>query len=131
MPILTSLAASPSPTATFSTVSSSISEAEYSSLVALSASSAKVLIEISTDLVELTYFSVFSAGSVSSTGRVLVLLTFTVSSVVLPISIAALAVTFLSLHLSPLALDIGVGSHLHLINIFHTNHNPNKYFFTL
>ena len=86
-----------------------MSEAEYSSLVASSASSAQVLIEISAALIEFTSFSVFSACSVSSTGTGLVSLTFTVSSVALPISIAALAVTFLSLLFSLLGLDIGVG----------------------
>ena len=86
-----------------------MSEAEYSSLVASSASSAQVVLEISTDLIEFTYFSVFSAVSVSFTGTGLVSLTFMVSSVVLLISIAALAVTFLSLLLSLLGLDIAVG----------------------
>ena len=68
-----------------------MSESEYFSLVASSASSTQVVIEISTDPIVFTYFSVFSAGSVSSTGTGLVSLTFTVPSVVLPISIAALA----------------------------------------
>ena len=84
-----------------------MSEALYSSLVASSASSAQVVIEISIDPIEFNYFF-FPAGSVSSTGTVLVSLTFTVSSVVLPTSIAALAVTLLSLLLSLLGLDIGV-----------------------
>ena len=106
-------------------------EAEYSSLIASSASSAQVIIEILTNLIEFTYFSVFSAGSVSSTGTGLVSLTFIVSSVVLPISIAALAVIFLSLPLSLLGLDIGVGSHPYLLNIFHSYHNPIIYFLTL
>ena len=60
-----------------------MSEAEYSSLVASSASPAQVVIETSIDPIEITYFSVLSAGSVSSTGTGLVSLTFTVSSVVL------------------------------------------------
>ena len=51
-----------------------------------------MVIESSTDPIEFTYFSVFSAGSVTSTGTGLVSLIFTVSSVLLPISIAALAV---------------------------------------
>ena len=118
MPILTSLAASPlATTATFSTVQFSMLEAEYTSLVASSPSSPQVIIEISTDPIEFTYSSVFSAGSVSSTGTGLVSLTFTVSSVVLPISIAALAVIFLSLLLSLLGLDIRVGSHPYLLKI--------------
>ena len=92
--LLESLTASPlATTATFSTVHFLISEAEYFSLVAISISSAQVVIEISTDPIKFTYFSVFSLGSVSSTG-----------TVVLPISIAALAVTFLSILLS--LLDI-------------------------
>ena len=56
-----------------------MSEAEYSCLVASSASSAQIVIEISTDPIEFTYFSVFSAGLVSSTSTGLVSLTFTVS----------------------------------------------------
>ena len=108
--ILKSLAASLLvSTATFSTVQFSMSEAEYSSLVASSASPAQVVLEISTDSIDFTYFSVFSAGSVSSTGTGLVSLTFTVSSVLLPISIAALVVTFFSLLLSLLGLNIVVG----------------------
>ena len=75
-----------------------MSEAKYSSLVASSASSAQVAIEISTDLTEITYFSVFSAGSVSSTGTGLISSTFTVSSVVLPILIAAPADIILPLY---------------------------------
>ena len=58
-------------TATSSTVHFSMSEAEYSSLVALSDFSAQVVIEISTDLIEFT-FSVFSADLFSSTGTGLV-----------------------------------------------------------
>ena len=57
-----------------------MSEAEYSSLVATSAFSAQVVIEISTDPIKFIYFSVFSAGSVSSTGTGLISLTFTVPS---------------------------------------------------
>ena len=130
--ILKSLAASPlASTATFSAVHFSMSEAEYSSLVASSASPAQVVIEISTDPIDFTYFSVFSADSVSSTVTRLVSLTFTVSSVVLPTSIAALAVTFLFLLLSLLGLYIGVGWHQYLLNIFHTYHNLNEYFLTL
>ena len=86
-----------------------MSEAKYSSLVTSSASSDQVVIEISTHLIAFTYFSVFPAGSVSSIGTGIVSLTFTVSSVVLPIAIAALAVTFLCLLLSLLGLDIRVG----------------------
>ena len=71
--------------------------------------SAQVVIEISTDPIELTYFSVFSEGSVSSTATGLISMRFTVSSVALPTSIAALAITFLSLLLSLMGLDIGVG----------------------
>ena len=113
-----------------------MSEAEYSypsypSLVASSASSALVVIEISTDPIEFTFFLVFSAGSVSSTGSGLVSLIFNVSLVVLSTSIAALAGTFLSLLLSLLGLDIGVGSHPYLLKIFHTYHNPNEYFLAL
>ena len=108
-----------------------MSESEYPSLVASSAASAEVVIEISTDLIEFTYFSVFSAESVSSTGTGLVSLTFIVSSGVLPISIASLAVTFLSLLLRLLGLDIGVGWHPYLLNIFCTVHNPNEYFLSL
>ena len=63
-----------------------MSEEEYSSLVASSASSTSVVIEISTDVIKFTYFSVFSAGSVSSNGTGLVSLTFTVSSDVLNLS---------------------------------------------
>ena len=48
-----------------------------------------MVIEISTDPIDFTYFSVFSADSVFSTVTRLVSLTFTVSSVVLPLSIAA------------------------------------------
>ena len=59
-----------------------MSEAEYSNCVASSASSAQVVIEITTDLIELSYFSVILAGSVSFTGTGLVSLTFTDSSVV-------------------------------------------------
>ena len=84
-----------------------MSESKYSSLGASSASLAQVVIEISTDPID--FFFVFSAGSVSFNVTVLVSLTFTVSSVVLPILIAALAVPFLSLLLSLLGLDIGVG----------------------
>ena len=51
--------------------------------------------------------------------------------VVSPISIAALAITFVSLLLSQLGLDIGVGSHPYFLKIFHTYHHPNKYFLTL
>ena len=68
-----------------------------------------MVIEISAALIEFTYFSVFLACSVSSNGTGLVSLTFNVSSVVSPISIAALAVTFFSLLLSLLGLEIGVG----------------------
>ena len=68
-----------------------------------------MVIEISAALIEFTVFSVFLAGSVSSTGTGLVSLTFNVSSVVSPISIAALAVMFFSLLLSLLGLEIGVG----------------------
>ena len=58
--ILKSLAASPlTTTATFSTIHFSMSEAEYSSLVASSASSAQLVIEISTDLIQFTFFCIF------------------------------------------------------------------------
>ena len=90
-----------------------------------------MVIEISTDPIEFTYFSVFLAVSVSSTSTGLVSLKFTVSLVVLPILIADHAVTLLSLLLSMLGLDIKVGSHQNLLNNFHTHHNPNKYFLTL
>ena len=127
VPILNCLATSPLAT----TVHFSISESEYYILVASSASSTQVVIKISTDFIKFIYFSVFSAGSVSSTGTGLVSLTFTISSVVLPISIAALAVTFLFLLLSLLGLDIGVSPYPYFLNIFHTYHNPNEYFLTL
>ena len=81
MPILESLAASPlATTATFSKVHFSISEAEYSSFVATSDSSAQVVIEISTVLIAFTYFC-----SASSTGTGLISSTLTISSVVFPI----------------------------------------------
>jgi hypothetical protein len=65
--ILKSFVASPlATTSTFSTVPFSISEADYSSLVVSSTSSAQGVIEIHTDVAEVTYFSVFSTGSVSS-----------------------------------------------------------------
>ena len=108
-----------------------MSEAEYFSLVASSASSTQVVIEISTDPIEFTYFSVFSAGSVSSTGTGLVSLTFTFSLVVLPISVAVLAVPFLSLLLSLLGFDIGVGSRQYLSNISHAYHHSNECSLTL
>ena len=58
--MLESLAASPlATTATFSTVLFSISEAEYSSFVATSDSSAQVIIEILTVLIEFTYFFLY------------------------------------------------------------------------
>ena len=60
MSILKSLAASPfATTATFSTVHFSMSEADYSSLEASSASSAHVVVEISTDPIEFTFFLYF------------------------------------------------------------------------
>ena len=60
VPILISLAASPlATTATFSTVHFSMSEAEYSSLVASSASTAQVVIEILTDPIEFIFFLYF------------------------------------------------------------------------
>jgi hypothetical protein len=60
VPILKSLAASPlASTATFSTVHFSMSEAEYFSLVASSASPDQVVIKISTDPIDFTYFLYF------------------------------------------------------------------------
>ena len=111
MQILKSLAASPlATTATFLTFYFCILEADHSSLVASPASFAQVVIEISTEFMVLTYASVFLAtGSVSSNCTGIISLPFTVSSVVLPITIAAPTVTFLSLLLSRLGLDIGVG----------------------
>ena len=73
------------------------------------ASLAQVVIEISTDLNEFIYCSVFSAGLVFSTGTGLISLTFTVSSVVLPILIAALDMTILPRLLSLLGLGVEVG----------------------
>ena len=58
-------------TATFWTVHFSLPGEEYSNLVALSAST--VVIEISTDLIVFTYFSVFLSGSGFSTGTVSIL----------------------------------------------------------
>ena len=58
--ILKSLAASPlATTATYSTVHFSMSEAEYSTLVASSAFSPQVVIEISTDPIEFIFFLYF------------------------------------------------------------------------
>ena len=85
-----------------------MSEAESFRLVASSTSKAQVVVEISAAMIEFTYFSVYLAGSVSSTGTGLISLTFNVSSVVSTISIAALAVTFFSLLLSLLGSEIGV-----------------------
>ena len=60
MQILNYLAASPlATTATFTAVHFYLSEAEYSSLVASSASLAQVVIEISTDPIEFTFFLYF------------------------------------------------------------------------
>ena len=62
--ILKSLAASPlASTATFSAVHSFMSEAEYSSLVASSGSSAQVVMEISTDPIEFPLFCILSRFS--------------------------------------------------------------------
>ena len=81
---------------------------ELNHLVASPASSAQVVMEKSTDMTEVT-FSVFLAGLVSSISTKLISLTFTVSSVVLEILIAAMDITFLPLLLSLLGLYIGVG----------------------
>jgi hypothetical protein len=96
VPTLTTLAASPlATTATFSTVHFSMSEIKHSSLVASSASSTQVVIEISTDPIKLTFFLYFQQVLFLPLAHDFFSLTFTVSSVVLPISIASLAVTFI------------------------------------
>ena len=77
-----------------------MSETEYSIMVALSVSSTQVEKEISAAFTDFSVFPAFSAGLVSLTGSGVVLLTFTVSSVVSPISIADLAAALLSLPLS-------------------------------
>ena len=94
-------------TATFSAARFSLSETESSRLVASSASYAKVYIEISAALHAFNDFSlssVFSAGSVSPTGSGKVLLTFTASALVSPMSIASLTAALLSLLLSLMGL---------------------------